>query len=282
MAGRDDFHVSSARRCCSGTRSTSSSATVNGPTSDQVVAAQLAGSTTFKSLVYRVQAAWYLSVSAPYGRDLISYKSDSTGRVVPVPAEVSPRQAFTQLFGNFVPPGVESGDGSGDGLPAPHPAQRARPRPPADNAAASAARTRRSSCACSGTSTRSAISSCGSPPSPPPQTGTCVKPADPGPDPALGGNQGLDGSGNTTYGQNLGYCDEEDRAKTFVGLIHMAMVCDLTRVASLQLTLFQSHMNMFSLTGQGCDLHEVGHFGAGRDTTTQMAKGQAWHVKHFA
>ena len=107
---------------------------------------------------------------------------------------------------------------------------------------------------------------------PPPQTSTCVKPADPAPDPALGGNQGVDGTGNTTYDQNLGYSDEEDRARTFVGLIHMAMVCDLARVASLQLTLFQSHMNMFSLTGQGCDLHEVGHFGAGRDTTTQMAK----------
>jgi hypothetical protein len=40
-----------------------------------------------------------------------------------------------------------------------------------------------------------------------------------------------------TYGQNLGYSNEEDRAKSFVGLIHMAMVCDLTRVASLQLSL---------------------------------------------
>ena len=102
----DDFHVSSASPLLSGVRSSSSSATVNGPTSDQVMAAQI-GATTFKSLVYRVQAAWYLSVSAPYGRDLISYKTDSTGRVVPVPAEVSPRQAFTQLFGNFVPPGVD-------------------------------------------------------------------------------------------------------------------------------------------------------------------------------
>jgi hypothetical protein len=61
----DDFHVSSASPLLSGTRSTSSNATVNGPTSDQVMAAQIAGTTTFKSLVYRAQAAWYLSVSAP-------------------------------------------------------------------------------------------------------------------------------------------------------------------------------------------------------------------------
>ena len=31
-------------------------------------------------------------------------------------------------------------------------------------------------------------------------------------------------------------------------LIHMAFVCDLTRVATLQITVFQSHMNMFPIT----------------------------------
>lgn len=277
----DDFHVSSASPLLSGMRSTSSSATVNGPTSDQVMAAAIGSTNTFKSLVYRVQAAWYLSVSAPYGRDLISYKTDGTGKVVPVPAEVSPRQAFTQLFGNFVPPGVD----------------------PATAAAMDfQLRTRRSVLDLVHQRTARLIPQLGRADqqrlqrhfdeirdlelrvaaTPPPQTSTCLKPADPGPDPALGGNQGVDGSGNTSYDQNLGYSDEEDRARTFIGLIHMAMVCDLTRVASLQLTMFQSHMNMYGLTSQGCDLHEVGHFGAGRDTTTQMAKGQAWHVKHFA
>jgi len=277
----DDFHVSSASPLLSGVRSTSSGATVNGPTSDQLLAAQIGGSTTFKSLVYRVQAAWYLSVSAPYGRDLISYKRDGSGQVVPVPAEVSPRQAFTQLFGNFVPPGVD----------------------PATAAAMDfQLRTRRSVLDLVHQRTARLVPQLGRADqqrlqrhfdeirdlelrvaaTPPPQTSTCVKPADPGPDPALGGNQGTDANGDPTYSQNMGYSDEEGRARTFVSLIHMAMVCDLTRVASLQLTLFQSHMNMYSLTGQGCDLHEVGHFGAGHDTTAQMAKGQAWHVKHFA
>ena len=40
------------------------------------------------------------------------------------------------------------------------------------------------------------------------------------------------------------------RAKTLLRPHPHGLVCDLTRVASLQLTMFQSHMNMFSLTGQ--------------------------------
>lgn len=280
-AGRpDDFHVSSASPLLSGMRSGSSSATVAGPTSDQLMAAQIAGSTVFKSLVYRAQAAWYLSVSAPYGRDLISYKRDSSGNVVPIPAEVSPRQAFNALFGNFVPPGVD----------------------PATAAAMDfQLRTRKSVLDMVRARTARLVPQLGRADqqrlqrhldeirdlevrvnaTPPPQTSTCVKPADPGPDPALGGNQGTDANGDNTYAQNLGYSGEDQRAKTFVDLIHMAMVCDLTRVASLQLSLFQSHMNMYPLTGQATDLHEIGHGGV-PGGTKGMAQAQAWHVKHFA
>lgn len=282
-AGRpNDFHVSSASPLLSGVRSGSSSATVAGATSDQLVAAQLAGSTTFKSLVYRVQAAWYLSVSAPYGRDLISYKTDGSGNVVPIPAEVSPRQAFTQLFGNFVPPGVDPATAASmdfqlrtrrSVLDLVH-QRTARLIPQLGRA--DQQRLQRHFDEIRDLEVRVAAT-------PPPQTSTCVKPTDPGPDPALGGNQGTDGSGNNTYAQNLGYSGEDDRAKTFVGLIHMAMVCDLTRVASLQLSLFQSHMNMYPLTGQATDLHEIGHGGIpGPNKTKEMARAQAWHVKHFA
>ena len=63
--------------------------------------------------------------------------------------------------------------------------------------------------------------------------------------------------------------------------MHTAFTCDLTRVATSQLTLFQSHMNMYALTGQTCDLHELGHGGVPGGTKS-MAKAQAWHVKHFA
>ena len=102
----DDFRVTSASPLLSGVRS-SGSGQCYGATSDQIMAGVLGGNPAFKSLVYRVQAAWYLSVSAPYGRDLISYKLDSSNRVTPIPSEVSPQRAFASLFGNFVAPGVD-------------------------------------------------------------------------------------------------------------------------------------------------------------------------------
>src|SRR5262249_14164705 len=102
---------------------------------------------------------------------------------------------------------------------------------------------------------------------PPVATAQCQKPGDPGPDPALGGNQG------DTFDQNLGYSGEEARAKVFCDLIHMAFVCDLTRVASLQFSMAQSHLNMYALTGQASDLHEIGHHGLpGPNVTLEMSK----------
>ncbi len=98
----DDFHINSLGPLFSGMRS-GSGKTVNGPTSDQIVAAAIAGDTTFKSLAFRVQAGWYLSVSAPYGRDIMSYKSDGGGGVLEVPPTVSPKAAFDSLFSNFQP-----------------------------------------------------------------------------------------------------------------------------------------------------------------------------------
>ena len=63
----------------------------------------------------------------------------------------------------------------------------------------------------------------------------------------------------------------------------MALTCDLTRVASLMFTMFQSHMNVFALTGQKCDLHELGHNGdPASKGTLAVSKMIAWHMKHFA
>ena len=107
-------------------------------------------------------------------------------------------------------------------------------------------------------------------------TVSCVKPSDPGADPQVGGNQPQGG-----YSQNLGYSNEEQRALTFCNLIKMAYTCDLTRSVSLQMSMFQSHMNMYPLTQQANDLHELGHCGVPGGTKA-VAKAQAWHVKHFA
>ena len=276
---RDDFHVSSLSPLLSGVRSPANSASA-GETSDQTVAGFLAGATPFKSLVYRVQADWYLSVSAPYGRDMISYKTDSTNRVVPIPAQTSPAQAFQALFGNFTPPGTDPAVARqldfdkrsrrsvldtviGD-------TQRLMPK----LGAADKLRMQRHLDEIRALEVRVAAI-------PPPQTSVCVKPATPAADPGVGSPQGVNGAGENTYTQNLGYSNEEERARVFCDLIHMAMTCDLTRVASLQMTMFQSHLNMYALTGQATDCHELGHGGVPGGSVAQ-AKGIAWHMKHLA
>lgn len=276
---RDDFHVSSLSPLLSGVRSNAGSSSA-GETSDQKVVAFLAGATPFKSLVYRVQADWYLSVSAPYGRDMISYKIDTTNRLVPIPPQTSPRQAFQALFGNFTPPGTDPAAAAaidfdkrsrrsvldlvlGDAnrmMPKLGTKDRQRMQQHLDEIRQLETRI-------------SAI--------PPPQTGVCQKPMDPGADPGVGAPQGTDANGDNTYTQNLGYSGEEQRATVFIDLIKMAMACDLTRVASLQMTMFQSHLNMYQLTGQPTDCHELGHGGVPGGKVAQ-AKGIAWHMKHFA
>src|SRR6185503_16204798 len=50
---RDDFHVSSLSPLLSGVRSPASTSAA-GPTSDQIVAAAIAGSTPFTTLAYRI------------------------------------------------------------------------------------------------------------------------------------------------------------------------------------------------------------------------------------
>src|SRR5262249_47596595 len=88
----DPHHVQSLSPLLCGVKSVSGTTRCEGATSDQLVAGVIAGPTTFKSLQYRVQADWYLSVSAPYGRDVISYKQ--AGNAGAMPPEISPQQAF--------------------------------------------------------------------------------------------------------------------------------------------------------------------------------------------
>lgn len=268
---RDDFHVSSLSPLLSGVRSGSGTYS-QGVTSDQIMAGQIATGTTFPSLVYRVQAQWYLQVSAPYGRESISYKADANGNAQQIQPVVSPRQAFSQLFGNYTPPNVD-------------PTQAA--------AANRALRMRKSVVDLVKGDAERLVPKLGKADQarigrhldelrdlekridaiPPVQAGICQPPSDPGADPALGGNQG------DNYDQNLGYSGEEQRAQVFADLIHMALACDLTRVASLQYTMFQSHMSMYQTIQVANDLHEIGHSGAG---TAGMAKAHAWHMKHWA
>jgi hypothetical protein len=134
---------------------------------------------------------------------------------------------------------------------------------------------------------------------PPPTTGTCQALADPGPPPADGDDNngtGFDPNDpNNQIGFNSGYSGEDERARVMCDLIHMAFVCDLTRAATLQITAFQSHMNVrrlvgalaSSIGGDGleirADLHENGHNGD-PDNKGQLQVGLMlmWHVQHDA
>jgi len=281
---RDDFHVSSLSPLLSGVRSPSDTSSA-GVTSDQLVATAIAGSTPFKSLVYRVQAEWYLGVSAAYGRDMISYKANTSasGKPLAIQPTVSPKMAFDALFNNFTPPNDAAAAAKQDFL------LRSR-KSVLDLVGANLQKLTSNPKLGTADQQRltrhfdeirdlerqiSAV--------PPTSTATCQKPPNPGTDPALGGNQGIDAAGENTYTTNLGYSGEEERAKIFCDLVHMAVTCDLTRVVSLQFTMFQSHMNVFPLTGQKCDLHELGHNGdPASKGTLAVSKMIAWHMKHFA
>lgn len=264
---RDDFHVSSMSPLLSGVRSPDNTACA-GPTSDQVMAPLLGK----QSLVYRVQADWYLSVSEPYGRDLISFKRDASNRVVPIVSKVSPQQEFRALFGQ-PPPGSDPAAAKKADLE-----RRARnsvldlvkgdsQRLMGKLGAADRIRMQRHFDEIRALELRIAAMA-------PTQTGICQTPADPGADPSSSGDQG------DTFNQNLGYSGEEQRARAFCDLIHMAMACDMARTASLQMTMFQSHLSMYQLTGQATDCHELGHGGVSGGTMA-VSKGIAWHVKHF-
>lgn len=120
----------------------------------------------------------------------------------------------------------------------------------------------------------------------PMQTGECSVPADPGSDPAIGGDNPGSGSGDITGG--TGYSNEHERARAMCDLIHMAFVCDLTRVATLQITAFQSHMSVLPVCEAAgfpayADLHELGHNGdsdnSGQFHVSMMLR---WHISHYA
>jgi hypothetical protein len=280
---RDDFHVSSLSPLLSGVRSPDNTASA-GPTSDQLVAAAIAGDTPFKSLHYRVQVAWYLGVSAPYGRDMISYKANPNGgNPIPVVPVFSPHDAYAALFSNFTPPANGTDQAKRDF------ALRSRKsvldlvggklqRLAANSQLGKADQQRLQQHGDEIRTLEMQISAL-----PPVMTATCAKPADPGADPAIGGAQGVDSGGTSTYGTNLGYSNEEQRAKIFADLVHMAFACDLTRVSTLMFTMFQSHMNVYALCGAHCDLHELGHNGDPVIRgTLAVSKMIAWHMKHFA
>jgi hypothetical protein len=239
-----DFHGGGAGPLLCGTRSESPSFTCRSRTSDQILAAENPGS-TLESLVVRAQPAWYLSGSSFAGRQYISYKGDRD----PVEAQVSPLIVYRSLFDGFVP------DDSAE--TARHDFElRARKSVLSlitDKrsaligrvGAADRVRLERHFDEIRALELRIAAVPVGG--------GECQKPTAPPDDPPVGGDNA--GSGSDTIATNTGYSDEHTRARLLADLLHMAFVCDLTRVATLQVTVFQSHMNVHPVTEMLHGLH---------------------------
>ena len=279
-----DFHGGAAGPLLCGTRSTSASFSCRSMTSDQVIADLNANQTALPSIVLRAQPSFYLTGYGFDGRHRISYRGDGE----PVEAQDSPRTAFRSLFGNFQP----------------------------DDAAAAARfdferRARRSVLDLILEKEHALLGRVGQADrerlqlhfdeirdlevrvSTMAQTGgQCAVPDDPGNDPAVGGDNAGVTSGEIA--SNTGYSNEAERARVMADLIHMAFVCDLTRAATLQITAFQSHMNVYPITGDLdspvpldrpflADLHEVGHNGdAEFRGQLPVSLCLQWHISHYA
>jgi hypothetical protein len=273
-----DFHGGGSGPLLCGTRSLSPSFTCRSATSDQIVA-KLNPGATLASLVVRAQPAWYLSGSSFAGRQYISYQGDAK----PIEAQVSPLIVYRSLFDSFTP--------SDSALQAQHDfdlrARKSvlslitdkRQRVVGKLGAVDRIRLERHFDEIRDLELRIAAT-------PPTATGQCRRPPAPGDDPQVGGDNA--GSGSDAIGTNTGYSDEAGRARLFADLIHMAFVCDLTRVATLQITVFQSHMNVFPISQAfgmpiRADLHECGHNGDAQ-TRGQLPVSMclAWHISHYA
>jgi Protein of unknown function (DUF1552) len=276
-----DFHGGGCSPLISGMRSTSASFRAEGITSDQVIAnlAENKGMTPTPSLVLRAQPSWYLAGSSFSGRQYLSYSAAGKG----IESQTNPQTAYNALFSNFTPKG-------GDAIAVQDFEKRT------EQSVLSLIRDRREALLARVSAPDrirlqehfdrirdlenriNAISI--------DSTASCNKPADPGSNWPVGSDNA--GSGSAEIGTNTGYSDETKRAEAMADLIAMAFICDLTRVATLQITVFQSHMNVFPIsTAMGtpirADLHEVGHNG------DEMNRGQLpvslmlqWHIKTYA
>jgi hypothetical protein len=270
----DDFHIQAMSAALCGVRSEPDGYRVYGRTADQVVADANAGKTAIPSLVYLAQAAWYLTNSAPYGRDTISWRDDG-GRFRPITPQVSPQAAYQSLVSVFTPEDP-------DELRALE-LELAKRRSVLDLVAGDTERlmTRL------GRSDRirmerhldelralelrlADLQVSG---------GACELIDDPGPDPAIGSDNEGDGKADLT----TGYSNEERRTQVFCDLMHMAFTCDLTRSATLCMTMAQSHMSAAAISGGAYewDIHELGHSGW-RHGTEGVSEVIAWHMRHYA
>ena len=276
------WHSSSTCPLLCGVRSAAAGdESLQGPTSDWIVANTIAGPTMASRPVlnYRVQAAFYRGSNGTGGdRGLMSMR-DNGGTLEKVPPQFSPQIAFNDLFTGFIPPDPAEA-AEAQFLLARRKSVIDLVRGDADNlikrlGAADKIRMERHFDELRGLENK--LQEVNLPDAP-----ECQMLPDPGMDPPVGG--AVENGDTDGYAGNGAWSDEETRAELMTDLIHMAFVCDLSRVSALMFTYAQCFLNMNPLYGHPSDLHELGHYsvGGGIDGANAMADGVAWHVGHVA
>jgi hypothetical protein len=243
------------------------------PTADQLVAESVGGETPFASLAYRVEATDYYNGDSSGDMNAMSWKRDGAGGVVRVDPVVHPGLAWETLFTGFVPADPEEAAKAKFEI-----AQR---RTVLDLVGASAQRlvTRLGHAdrirmeqhfdEIRALEERLAEMML-------PGTPQCSMLADPGQDWPVG-TTGFEIDSETHRWSN-----EELRAEVLADLVHMAFVCDLSRVASLMFEHWGSALNMYPVHGNLADLHGTSHFGGAGTGIGPLSDSLAWHIKHFA
>ena len=269
----DSFHFHGNAMLCGLPQQGELDATITGMSSDQIVADAIGQTTLFESLAYRVQALFYNTGGGTFDkafhRDTLSFDMQN-GQVQPVTPRTSPKTAYESLFTSFTPDDPAEAAAKalellkrksildhvdrtiGGLLPKLSQWDRERMERHYDEIRA----------------LEELLEAEG-----PTQNGACQLLPHPGDDPPLGGEFGQPFGWNV----NDGYSDEESRARVFTRLMHMAFVCDLTRVGTLMYTMFQSFMNAHPLVGASYNVHALNHLGQQADHTKMVQ----WHMDHF-
>lgn len=251
------------------------------PTTEHLAADFLGGAPLIKTLVTRAQAMSYYGGgnSQPGSGGVISYRRVNT-TIQGVPPYYSPRQLFQTLFGNF------TGGGTTPEQAAEQQWLVEQRRSVLDSVSSrmsrlearlgSADKQRLDSHLQEFRELERRVSAI-----PPVASSACVKPQDPGPDPTYGTSNTFDPVRRIYVDSPSAYSGEDQRARVMADLIHMALVCDLTRSALFQLTGEQCGISSHFITGRADTFHALSHNTAS-GATLEQSKVVAWHMKHWA
>ncbi len=268
------FHPDSYKPLITGNRARTY---INSPSSDQLVADQIAGGAPFRSLQYRIQALGYLGggTAAADGESIARAHDGSA--ITPVS---SPALGYQSVF-NAIAPTDPTQSAERDRLRRQHKSildlvandtQRLKTR----LGVADQRRLDQHLTMVRSLESRLDVQV--------QEASSCQRPSIPT-DPPLG----LEGSyadGVFNMPQGAGWSGETERGKLFCDLIALAFHCDLSRVATVMVTMPQSYMDASRFAGLDTNVHQLSHFGGAAGdpsgSVETMSASIKWHVGHFA